>query len=106
MQYDDALSDNKAIERSSDALPPSWANLEEAISHCSRVRHAEVWPELHQELGDPGEVGQYTDRPFFNLGFHSFMKIFDGVVHALKEVSIVANLSQLPFCAEMVKLIL
>lgn len=64
--------------------------------------HTEVWPEFHKEFGNASEVGNYADRPVFDLCFDSLMKIFDGVVHGsfFTQVSTFANSGQLPFLFE------
>jgi len=58
--------------------------LEETAAERARMRHPQVWPELHEQLHEARIVSEDTDGPTFDLGEDALVEVRD-------EVSRVAN---------------
>lgn len=81
MQYHNALACNEAVERAPDAFAPSWPQFEDSVPHGPRVRHSHVWPELHQELHQPGIVGQDAYWPAIYLSSDARVEVLNFIRH-------------------------
>ena len=69
------------------------AELKEAAAEGARMRHAQVWPELCEQLDEARVVGKNTDWPGFDLGKDALIEVLDGVRHG-SHVSVYANSGQ------------
>jgi len=94
VEYHDPLADGEAIKRSSDAFTSTGPYLKKPAAHGSRVRHAQVWPKLHQQFNETRIVGQNTTRPTFYLGFDPCIEVFDGVWHENKLAYLLTNVNR------------
>ena len=63
---------------------PARTKLEQSASHRARVRHPDVWTELHEQLNEPSVVSQNADRPRLDLVCDFGMEVLHGVRHELR----------------------
>jgi hypothetical protein len=47
------------------------------------MRHAQVWPELHEQLYNSRIVGEDASRPTFDFFPYTRMKVLKGISHGI-----------------------
>lgn len=77
MQNDDALAEQKTIKRTTNAATATRPELKEPIAKGTRMRKPKAWPILSKQFDKPRVVSQYIDRPRFDLGKNSLVKVFN-----------------------------
>ena len=60
---------------------PFGANLEQSVTHCAGVGHAQARAMLCDAFGNPGEAGKNAAGPFRHLSLHGFVEELDAVAH-------------------------
>lgn len=94
VEYHDPLADGETIKRSSDAFTSTGSYLKKPAAHGSRVRHAQVWPKLHQQFNELRIVGQNTIRPTFYLGLDPCIEVIDGLWHETRLADLITNVNR------------
>jgi len=82
MQNHNAATNEHAKEESSpNSFTPLGANLKQAVTEWSGVRHAHIGTMLPHMLGYPGEAGLYAIRPSKDFVLYRLTARLKGVTH-------------------------
>ena len=82
MQNDYTLSNEKTVERATDARPAPGSEFEQSVAKSARVRQTKTWPMLGQQFDQARIVSKHINGPHFDLSKHAFMEVFDLKRHA------------------------
>ncbi len=77
VQHDNALADQKAIERAADARPTARPKFEQPVAERARMRKAKTWPVFDQQFNETHIVGKNIDRPRFDLCKDALVEILE-----------------------------